>query len=290
MSKPFYDAIIFAVDLDGTLVDTDAHLSQTLSCMYDKYGLAFVPADYFNALRFPVPSPQGGMEVREITLFGATWEDAGWYLKFRRPRISVSANAFAEEIKHAISTDRSSVTPRTDIIHALSGTKSTCAQMGIATAIIAVTNGSRPEAKANLALAEKHGLVSNGLLSVEDVAEPKPSPLPYLQGHSLGLARLAALGHKPERTLTLMFEDSPTGAKSACAAATHINDKSDKHQAHCFYVPTRKRPLLLPKLTADERQYFSVQQNIELLTRALSRCISPHDPIWQTYLPVSVPL
>lgn len=252
--------LVLLVDIDGTLVDTDKLLSEATVDMFKRYGVLFHPDEMFQMKRFLAPDGRGGLEMKTTMLFGAAWEDSYYYLASKNPFPDPGVDIFRKQIIEEVTRGHSHIPVRQDVVNILLELKRNYADTGVT--IWAVTNASRKEAVANLALVAKHGLTVDGYICADDVANRKPHPDPYLIGLEEAGKFLGAQGHQTTRALVAMFEDSPPGGKSAAAAAVAISERHPCHVPVCFYIPTTRRPLLQPSLTADETGYFSVQQNM----------------------------
>jgi len=266
VTKPVQSArptsLILLLDIDGTLVDTDAHLSQTMEVLFKKYGVAFKPEEFFLPKTFLAPNEQGVMETQTTMLFGATWEMAYYYLKSLRPFPDPGVAAFRDEIINHVTSHRDGIVVRQDIVDMVLRLKEQCAAEGLGFSVVAVTNGARREAIANLDMVEAAGLKIDKLVSADDVMHRKPDPEPYRIGHRIGSNVLRAQGFDPKGAMVVKLEDSPPGAISAVIAA-------QDYDGMCYYVPTLRRPLLLPKLTPEQEPYFVIMQDIATLTSQL---------------------
>ena len=272
-------SLILLLDIDGTLVDTDAHLSNVMAVLFKKYDVDFKPEEFFEAKTFVAPNEQGVMEEQTTMLFGATWEMAYHYLKSKNPFSDPAfpdpgVTAFREEIIEHVTSNRDGVVVRRDIVDMVLALREQCAAQGIGFSVVAVTNGARREAIANLEMVKDAGLTIDKLVSADDVTHKKPHPEPYHMGYQLGCDEIRAQGHDPHGALVIALEDSPPGAISAVIAAR-------SYQGLCYYVPTLSRPLLLPKLTPEQEPYFVVEQDVaalglQLKTLVQGRSELPH--------------
>ncbi len=256
--QPNTTSVILLLDIDGTLVDTDAHLSNAIAILFKKYGVEFQPKEFFDPKRFPVPDEHGVVEEKTTMLFGAAWEHTYYYLKSQNPTIDPGVENFRNEIIDYVTSHHDAILVRQDVIDTILAIKDKCAVEGIGFAAIAVTNGARKEALANLALVEQAGLTVDGLVSADDVVRRKPYPDPYLLGHKMALDVLYKNNADTNHLLTIALEDSPPGAMSAVAAG-------DACDLTCFYIPTIRRPLLQPELSNDELARFEVEQDSRTL-------------------------
>lgn len=261
--QPNYTSVIMLLDIDGTLVDTDAHLSNSIATLFKKYGVAFEPREFFEPKHFPIPNEQGMMEDKTTMLFGAAWEHTYYYLKSQNPSHDPGVEHFRNEIIEYVTSHHDAILVRQDVIDTVLAIKDKCEVDGIGFTVIAVTNGARKEALANLKLAENAGLTVDGLVSADDVVRRKPYPDPYLLGHKMALDVLFKNSFDATLPLTIALEDSPPGATSAVAAGEACD-------LTCFYIPTTRRPLLLPEFSNDELARFEVEQDIRTLHLKIS--------------------
>jgi beta-phosphoglucomutase-like phosphatase (HAD superfamily) len=267
MTKPVLaKSLIMLLDIDGTLVDTDAHLSNTISRLFKKYGVDFAPAEFFQPQTFMMQGEDGSMQEKTSMLFGAGWEDTYYCLKARNPDITVDVASFRKEIIEAVTASRDGVVPRQDVIDMILALRDECAQQGMGFTAIAVTNGALKEAKANLEIAQQAGLTVDGLISADDVQHRKPHPQPYYMGYTMACRNLVAQGKNPAHAIVIKLEDSPPGAISAATAAM-------TYKGMCYYIPTRNRPILMPKLDEAQQEHFVVEQDIAALGLQLSTVI-----------------
>lgn len=251
--------VIMLLDIDGTLVDTDAHLNHAMAKQFKACGVPFEPHEFFELKTFK--DTQG----KDITtmLFGAAWEVSYEYLKSKNPPIDPGVTAFRNAIIEQVTSNHDGVIPREDVIDMVVGLRALCALQNIGFTAIAVTNGARKEALANLSIVERAGLAVDGLVCADDVTLRKPHPEPYLKGYDMACDILIARGASPNDARIIALEDSPPGAKSATAAG-HILDMS------CYYIPTTKRKMITPKLTYDEAAHFFIEQDIATLRMQLN--------------------
>lgn len=268
-------SLILLLDIDGTLLDTDVHLSNAMVTIFKKYGVDFRPEEFFENKTFPVPNAQGVMEDKTISLFGGAWEMVYHYLKSKNPDIDVSVDAFRTEIVDYVSSYHDDVVVRQDVVDMILAIQMQCAELGMGFAKILVTNAARKEALVNQDILKQAGLTVDKLVSADDVTLRKPYPEPYLLGHQLGCDIITAQGFDPDDAIVIKLEDSPLGAKSACIAAQSYN-------GICFYVQTTRRELLLPELTDDEADHFVVEQDIAALGLKISTLLQgrgtlPHE-------------
>ena len=257
-------ALILLLDIDGTLVDTDKHLSSAMVALFAKYGVDFKAEEFFESKTFHAPNEHGVMVEQTTMLFGGAWEMVYHYLKSKNPHTDPGAAAFRSEIIEYVTSHHDDVAARQDVIDMIVALRAQCEAQGIGFTAIAVTNGARKEALANLAIVEAAGLTVDKLVSADDVTYRKPHEEPYLQGHQHGCDRLAELGYVSANALVIKLEDSPPGAKSACIAAQRYNGT-------CYYMPTTRRPILMPQLTPDEADHFIIEQNIATLGLLISK-------------------
>lgn len=278
-----YDSVILLVDIDGTLINSDDHLSQSISVLYRRYGVEFLPHEFFEIKRFPAPTHDGLIEQKETMLFGATWEDAYYYLRSklnaghnnRDPSLppDPGADTFCREIVKHISTHPHNIDVRQDVIDMILSVQMQCDWQKIGFASAAVTNEVRMKADTNLIEVRRAGLSVDRLISADDVDFPKPAPQPYLKGYRMALSDLRERGYSGTKTLVVMLEDSPPGGKSAATAASIIHRNNPRHVPSCFYMPTTSRSLLKPELKTEEAPYFFVQQDIATLRMEIGRLL-----------------
>lgn len=253
-------SLILLLDIDGTLVDTDAHLSHAMTAQFGKYGLAFEPHEFFEPKAFAMPNKDGVMEVKTTMLFGASWEINYYYLKSEIPDVPVDVQTFRKEIVERVTSNHDGVMPRRDVIEAVLELRAHCEANDIGFAAVAVTNGAGSEANANLKIVKAAGLVVDGLVNADDVEIPyrKPHPKPYQMGYNIARAVLRHKGYDAEGACIVAMEDSPPGARSALAAG-------EIYDGVCYYIPTTKRKMLMPEMTDAQLERFVVQQDISAL-------------------------
>lgn len=251
--------IIMLLDIDGTLVDTDVHLSTAMAALFKSCGVTFEPHEFFELKTFKDTS---GKEVTTM-LFGAAWEVSYEYLKSRNPPIDPGVTTFRNDIITRVTSNHDGVIPRREVIDMVMALRTQCAAKNIGFTAIAVTNGAKKEALANLDIARHAGLVVDGLVSADDVTLRKPHPEPYLKGYGMGCDVLIANGVSPSGARIIALEDSPPGAKSATAAGETVG-------LDCYYIPTTNRKLIMPDLTHDERSRFIIEQDIATLRMQLN--------------------
>ncbi|MBY0428062.1 MAG: HAD family phosphatase [Alphaproteobacteria bacterium] len=256
-------SVILLLDIDGTLLDTDVHLSHAMATIFKKYGVDFKPEEFFENKTFPVPNDQGVMEDKTISLFGGAWEMVYHFLKSKNPDVGIGVDAFRTEIVDYVSSYHDDVVIRQDVIDMILAIQLQCAEMGMGFAKILVTNAARKEALVNQDIVKQAGLTVDKLVSADDVTHRKSHPEPYLLGYRLGCDIIRAQGFDPDDALVIKLEDSPPGGKSACTAAQSYN-------GICFYVQTIRRNLMLPDLTDDEADHFVVEQDIAALGLKIS--------------------
>ena len=187
-----FDAVIF--DLDGTLIDTEVLCNET--------GVAACAA-----LGHPV-----GLEFFE-TLAG------------------IDDNRRAEMIAHETGqpVDRAAFFAEWDRLCEIRFASGIPLKPGVPDVFDRIRDRGLPMAictssRRNMAHAKIRGAGFGAhfkaVITVEDATSPKPHPSPYQ-------VAAAALGAAPERCL--VFEDSETGARSACAAGMTVVQVPDQH-------------------------------------------------------------
>ncbi|MDX1923534.1 MAG: HAD hydrolase-like protein [Alphaproteobacteria bacterium] len=253
-------SLILLIDIDGTLVDTDKHLSYAMTAQYAKYGLHFEPHEFFEPKTFAMPNKDGAMEVATTMLFGASWEVNYYYLKSKIPDAPVDVQTFRKEIVDRVTSNHDGVIPRCDVIETVLALREHCKANNIGFSAVAVTNGAGTEARANLKIVEAEGLVVDGLVNADDVEIPfrKPHPKPYLMGYEIACDVLRRNGYNLEGACVVALEDSPPGARSALAAG-------EIYDGLCYYIPTTKRAILIPQMTDAQLDRFVVQQDVSAL-------------------------
>lgn len=173
-------------DIDGTLVDSEPTHQQALLTVCNHYNVSIsdLPHDHFLG----------------VNLYGV-WQ----VLKARFPA-GLAMEAWINELNAAYLQNAPGllmIPGAAAVIHQL-------AQAGFRQA--AVSNSNRVVVDANLALLGV-GAVMEFSLSLDDVSEGKPSPIPYL-------AALNRMGLHPREAIAV--EDSNTGLRSAKAAGLQV--------------------------------------------------------------------
>lgn len=173
-------------DIDGTLVDSEPTHQQALLTVCNHYNvdISDLPHDHFLG----------------VNLYGV------WQALQARFPAGLAMETWIDELNAAYLQNASGlvmIPGAASVIHQL-------AQAGLRQA--AVSNSNRVVVDANLALLGV-GAVMEFSLSLDDVSEGKPSPVPYL-------AALNRMGLHPREAIAV--EDSNTGLRSARAAGLQV--------------------------------------------------------------------
>jgi beta-phosphoglucomutase-like phosphatase (HAD superfamily) len=220
MNRP----LVLLCDLDGTLVDSNAHLSQCVTDLLNGYGLPFTPAQFYEPQHF---FSRAGIEKR-VPIYGGTWDDVYDYALYKSGQSFDHAAFFArvEEIVHAPGVI---TPPRAGMAEALRTVHLWAQEEKIPLLLAAVTNGKDKEASRNINVMEKEGFSFPVIVTADDAelnGRGKPYPDPYL----LAYRRLRPCLHGAA-PVALTLEDSIPGHEAALAMAMQTPD------TFSFYLP-----------------------------------------------------
>lgn len=193
-----YDAVIF--DLDGTLLDTEALTHAAGVATFAAFGVT---------------------DASDFLLAQVGVADAVAAASFRETYPQLDHAAFAERWFAEVRLRHDAGIPLKPLVHDL------LALLTLPRAI--ATSSQRDSAHRKIGAAGLEGIFAH-VVTVDDVARPKPAPDPYLLA-----ARL--LGVDPARCLA--FEDSDTGAASAHAAGmtvVQVPDLVPSHGPHAHHL------------------------------------------------------
>jgi beta-phosphoglucomutase-like phosphatase (HAD superfamily) len=216
--------LILLCDLDGTLVDSNAHLSQCVADLLTGYGIPFSTRQFFEPQRFTAANG----EARHTPLYGGTWNDV-YEFALDKSAQNIGHDAFFETVENLVNRPGVVTPPRAGMVESLQALHAWARQDGIALVLAAVTNGKAKEAARNIAVMQAHGFDFPVIVTADDPelnGRGKPHPDPYL----LAYRRLSALlGDVAPVAITL--EDSIPGHQAALAMAEQTP------HTFCFYLP-----------------------------------------------------